>query len=119
MKATRRSVLIGAGAGFIAAGVKAATVPLTTHIYDSRLPESVAFVGSAVRVNRFDVATADATHWRSIRAIAAGPVIGLTGWSDWVTVRGFLEERGLRIKSEMPVKTSVSGATHLFRWEMG
>jgi hypothetical protein len=46
-------------------------------------------------------------------------IVGLTGWGDWVVVRGFLEERGFRLRSEAQVAAPLSGKTHLFRWEMG
>ncbi len=42
---------------------------------------------------------------------AEGPVGGLTGWSDWVIVRGLLQEKGKRVKSQRQ-----AGA--LFHWSM-
>ena len=81
-------------------------------VFDSRLPASVALARTSVA--SIDVAHEDARFWRGLRGLDRGPVAGLTRWSDFVTVRGFLEERGLRLKAQTPLP----GQPHLFRWEM-
>jgi hypothetical protein len=91
-------------------------------MFDSRIPESRAFakqVGGA-GATVIDLANIESTQWAALRADFAGKhrVAGLTGWTDWVTARGFLEERGLRFTSETSVPAPVSGKAHLFRWEM-
>ena len=59
-----------------------------------------------------DVATQDACHWDTIRRGQLPDTInGATGWSDWVVVRGLLEERGRRVTAE-----TRRGA--VFHWSM-
>ena len=113
MKIDRRSLLKSAtvASGIIAvpAAVRAFQKPAFV-IFDSRSIESSAFAyGQAV--SRIDVAQEDVQMWRSLRAIGKGRIEGLTGWSDWVVVRGLLEENGLRVKTE-------TKAGKLFRWTM-
>ncbi len=80
-------------------------------VFDSRLPKSRTFA-RAYTGPRIDVAQEDRNFWRKVRAThPVGPVSGMTSWSDWVMVRGLLEEQGKRLKSQQRV-----GA--LFRWEM-
>jgi hypothetical protein len=119
MKATRRQVLVGAGLGAATIATRVgAEASAKTLIFDSRFPESVAFARRNVGVSSIDVAVADDELWASFRSIGKGRVSGLTGWSDWVIARGFLEERGLRLVAEEAVDAPVSGAAHLFRWTM-
>ncbi len=80
-------------------------------IYDSRLPQSSAFA-KTWRTRTIDVAHEDAHFWRALRTAAPdGAIFGVTSWSDWVIVRGLLEEKGMRVKEE-----AASGT--LFRWTM-
>lgn len=124
MSVSRRSVLKGASAlGAATALPLAATAkPPAFAIYDSRLPEARLFARAQRRkgIRIFDIAPGDSALRALARAdlAAAGPVIGLTGWSDWVTVRGLLEERGLRMQTEARVDARLSKFAHLFRWEM-
>jgi hypothetical protein len=89
-----------------------AATPPSLVVYDSRLPHARAFAKTHA-APRIDVAHEDAAFWRALRAdVPGGTITGLTSWSDWVTVRGLLEEQGKRVKSEV--------AEHgLFRWTMG
>jgi hypothetical protein len=91
----------------------------TLILFDSRIPESRAFARAASGA-MVDLADVETSQWTALRADFAGKyrVVGLTGWTDWVTARGFLEERGLRLTSETSVPAPVSGKAHLFRWEM-
>ncbi|MEP7351117.1 MAG: hypothetical protein ABI668_14350 [Sphingorhabdus sp.] len=80
-------------------------------IYDSRLPQSSAFA-RVWRTRKIDVAHEDARFWRALRTVSRdGAILGITSWSDWVIVRGLLEEKGMRVKQE-----AASGT--LFRWTM-
>ncbi len=114
MRFDRRSLLkSGAVAGGLVAAPAAAKAfdPPALVIYDSRVLASRAFAHMAL-ADKIDVAQEDGTLWRNMRtANRSGRVEGLTSWSDWVLVRGLLEERGLRVKMEAP-------AGKLFRWTM-
>jgi TAT (twin-arginine translocation) pathway signal sequence len=123
MSVSRRTVLKGA-AGLGAA----ATITTMAYrgdaaviVYDSRLPEARAFAAQHKDQQLIDIAVAESEQWRSLRTLPANAarISGLTGWSDWVAVRGFLEERGLRLKAETHLAASPSGKAHLFRWDMG
>ncbi len=109
-----RRALLKAGAAGIAASASAPVVSrqYSLIVFDSRLPPSRAFARNAPA--SIDIAREDANFWRSLRDARTRPVSGLTGWSDFVTARGFLEERGLRVKAQSPLP----GEPHLFRWEM-
>lgn len=107
----RREMLV-ASAGVAAAaalptGLARAAVALA--VYDSRSPESAAFArqARAAGARLFDMVDEDAASWRNARAaLGLAPratVIGMTGWSDWTLLRGFLEERGFRVQHEMRV----------------
>jgi hypothetical protein len=113
MRIDRRSLLkSGAVAGGIVAAPVAARAfkPQALTIFDSRALPSRAFAHGQ-RGAKIDVAQEDAQLWRSLRTASKGRIEGLTSWSDWVLVRGLLEERGLRVKAE-----AKTGA--LFRWTM-
>jgi hypothetical protein len=124
MIVSRRSVLkAGAAAtATISLPAFAASNTDTLILFDSRVPESRAFakqIGNAM-VAMIDIVEVEKTQWSALRMDFAGKhhVIGLTGWTDWVIARGFLEERGLRLTSETSVPAPVSGKAHLFRWTM-
>jgi hypothetical protein len=114
MSFTRRSAIKSGAAvlALTAAGGKAMSAPRPALVvFDRRIPASRAF---AQRQSgpRVDVAVEDASFWRTLRTVSPeGHVIGLTGWSDWVVVRGLLEEKGKRLSSE-----TASGK--LFHWAM-
>ncbi|HTV49999.1 MAG TPA: hypothetical protein VME21_02360 [Steroidobacteraceae bacterium] len=80
-------------------------------IYDGRIPRSRAF-GLTPAPLALDVAQQEADAWRRLRAwSAAGPVSGLTRWSDYLQARGALQHRGLRVRSE-------HRQGELIQWEM-
>ncbi len=114
MKLSRRNLIKSTAAATVVAAASAkagsAAAP-ALFVYDSRSAESRALAKRHLCPS-IDVAKEDANFWSSLRTLSpSGPVIGLTSWSDLVMVRGFLEEKGLRLKSEKP-----RGA--LFHWSM-
>jgi hypothetical protein len=114
MSVTRRGVLKGfaVAAATAATGASHAFVPpRALLVYDSRVAASLALTekhaGAAV-----DLVEERAERWRTLRSLRSrGPVIGLTGWSDFVQVRAALEPRGLRVRAE-------ARCGRLFYWEM-
>ncbi len=116
MSVSRRSML---KLGLVAA---AAAVPATRGVaqkrpvlvvFDSRLPDSVAFA-KAQGVRSIDLAYEHGTLWRSLRgALPQGRVVGMTRWSDLVVVRGALEEKGRRLQSQHQASPHAP-----FVWEM-
>lgn len=105
----------------------AAAVPLGTAraearlvVYDSRIPESLDFARAQPGGHLLDLAHAHQTQWAELRGHLpeVGMVEGLTGWSDWIAVRGELEARGLRLAAEDRIAAPLSSRTHLFRWSM-
>ena len=113
---SRRKLLAsGAAAATIAAagGLRLAAAALPSLvIYDSRRVDSLAFA-QTIAAPRIDIAREDANLWRAVRGVAIqGTVVGLTAWSDWVLVRGMLEEKGKRMRSE-------TRNGRLFQWAMG
>ncbi len=121
MIVSRRSMLKAGAAASAAITLPAfaASQVSTLILFDSRIPESRDYARTVSGV-MIDLAEVETTKWAELRADFAGKhrVVGLTGWSDWVVARGFLEERGLRLTSETSVPAPVSGKAHLFRWEM-
>lgn len=105
----------GAAATVVAIGGSrlAAAAPLPTLVvYDSRRADSLTFARS-IAAPRIDIAREDGNLWRAVRNVSVdGPIVGRTGWSDWVLVRGMLEERGKRVRREEQVG-------RLFQWTMG
>jgi hypothetical protein len=120
MRADRRTMLKSAAA-LVAVPLVGGTAMAAPRmvVFDSRVPESSAFAARMAGA-RIDLAEAHQTHWVALRGYRGdiGTVEGLTGWSDWIAVRGELEARGLRLASEAPVAAPLSGKAHLFRWSM-
>lgn len=80
-------------------------------VYDSRLPPSRVFQ-SCYASAAVDLAYEHASLWRNLRGLGSpGSVAGLTCWSDYVQVRALLEERRLRVRTEIRRGS-------LFYWEM-
>jgi hypothetical protein len=112
MTVSRRRVLQGSGAAVAVLGA-APTLAFETGglaLFDSRHRASRAFAATHAEV--VDLAHEDACFWQTLRhASLPNRVEGLTAWSDWVVVRGLLEERGKRVRTEVR-----QGA--LFHWTM-
>jgi hypothetical protein len=116
-RVNRRTVLKGAAVAGAAASAPLGTQllgagPLT--IFDSRLPESLAFARSAAARRRVDLAEQHANRFAQLRgALPKGLRIeGLTRWSDLVALRRELGRQGYRLQSETQT------ARGLYRWTM-
>ena len=119
MRVSRRSMLKGSAiAGAVAAtpAIAAMARPAPVVVFDSRIPESVAFAASQPARTQFDLAQGTAHAARAIKDLQA--VTGLTRWSDWTALRGVMEAQGLRLSEETRAAAPLSGRTHLFRWTM-
>jgi hypothetical protein len=93
----------------IASGSRAA--PIAWRVFDSRLPLSRAWLGPGAE-GTIDVAEEQASRWARLRGmIPGGRVAGMTTWSDFVQVRGLLQEKGMRLRRE-------ARSGDLFCWEM-
>ncbi len=121
---TRRSILIGAGLGGAALAVPAfahAQSRPVLAVYDSRLPQSLRFAGEceAKGIRLFDIADQEADRWRACRDgfdVAEGAtIVGMTGWSDWVALRGLLHEQRRRVQGESRVDGE---GRSLFNWSV-
>ena len=120
MRPDRRTVLKGSAMLAVAPVVGGMTErPSRLIVFDSLVPESVAFSSGKVG-RRCDLVQAHATRWSAIREDRHGlkQVDGLTGWSDWIGLRGELESKGFRLEREERVAAPLSGKAHLFRWTM-
>lgn len=84
-------------------------------IYDSRKPASLAYAqAQGGGVAGIDLVQERAANWRGVRALGReGPVAGVTGWTDYVAARGWLEQRGLRVTAQAHDRRS-----DLIRWTM-
>lgn len=119
MRVSRRSMLKGgamAGTAVAMPAVAMSAQALPLVIFDSRIPESVAFAATQAGLRQLDLAAGTEKAWRAL----GNPrrVTGLTRWSDWTALRGVLEEQGLRLSDETRAAAPFSGRTHLFRWSM-
>jgi hypothetical protein len=115
MSVTRRTILKGAlltAAAVSCGAARALSEPSTALVvYDSRLPQSL-LLRSRYSSVALDVAVEHASCWRNLRAMTPnGRIVGLTSWSDLVLVRGFLEEKRKRLRTEVR-------RGDLFYWEM-
>lgn len=117
----RRTLLkVGAAGGLaVATPAAAAMGQATVILYDSRIPEALAFARTTAHSGAIDLYREHHTHFADLRS-GAHPrrIEGLTRWSDWVAIRGELEAQGFRLVSEAPVAAPASGRGHLFRWSM-
>jgi len=119
MRLSRRSMLKGsalAGSAIAAPAFAASLGDAPLVVFDSRIPESLAFVATTGGAAPIDLAQGLEKAWRVLGSPQS--VTGLTRWSDWTALRGQLEEQGLRLEEEMRVASPLSGRTHLFRWTM-
>jgi hypothetical protein len=122
MRASRRALLKSAGLTGVAATIPfdvMAKTP-TLGIYDSRLPEARLFAAKMPHVPMIDLATADEIVWKTLRQRLATPgeVAGLTGWADWVTLRGLMEDHGKRMTHETRITRRSALTPTPFEWGM-
>jgi hypothetical protein len=124
MSVSRRTLLKGAGALGAASAIPFAgssKIPLLA-LYDGRLPEARAFAATARRrgLRAIDVAAPGASVWHIARQELdrPGAIIGLTGWSDWVILRGLMEEQGKRLRHETRIAHAAPRIATPFAWEM-
>lgn len=106
--------LAGSALAMPAVAVEMQRLPVV--VFDSRIPESVAFAALQAGVQTIDMAHGVEAGWRRLGDPAK--VTGLTRWSDWTALRGALEEKGLRMADEARAAAPLSGRDHLFRWTM-
>lgn len=124
---TRRDFAVGAALGAAAAGVALRTEPDASGwrvaVVDRRLAASaVIFRAAAAKSARIiDIEAEDAVLWRNVRALTAadGCVAGCTRWSDLVMVRGFLEEKGMRLRGQKLFAAQAGESATSFLWVMG
>jgi hypothetical protein len=128
---TRRAILAGAATAGVAATLAlrggGAKEPALA-IYDSRLPDARAFaVAARARgIPLHDIAREDYDLWRTSRGIAGRgiggapgrAVIGMTGWTDWVSIRGLFEAQGLRVRHEARITSPRRAIATTFEWRM-
>jgi len=112
---TRRALLASAvfasAISTVAAAEGRRREPRALRVFDSRLPQSRAWLGSDTG-SSIDVAREQANRWSQLRnSVPTGRVAGLTRWSDYIQARGALEQKGKRLRLE-----ARSGG--LFYWEM-
>lgn len=106
--------LAGSALAMPAVAVEMRRLPVV--VFDSRIPESVAFAAMQAGVQTIDMADGVEAGWRRLGDPAK--VTGLTRWSDWTALRGALEEKGLRMADEARAAAPLSARDHLFRWTM-
>jgi hypothetical protein len=106
---------------FMKAGVAMAAMPLPAYasttpdvslvVFDKLRPTSRYFA-QQFGINARDVAQLHAENWATFRApLPAGPIAGLTNWSDLVIARGYAEEQGRRLRFERQ-------QGQLFEWQI-
>lgn len=122
---TRRAVLAGAATVGAAATLtfRAGSKAPALAIYDSRLPEARLFAEQARGrgIALHDIADEDANLWRASRAISGASgrsVIGMTGWTDWVSLRGLFAGQGLRVQQEAKRRSSPRATATTFEWAL-
>ncbi len=119
MRVSRRTMLKGGALATSAIAMPAAAMEMKATplvIFDSRIPESVAFAATQTGQRTIDLAKGTEAAWRALGNPSR--VDGLTRWSDWTALRGALEEQGLRAKDDARAPAPLSGRDHLFRWSM-
>ena len=126
MKVTRRAVLAGAASAGVAVTLAfragGAAEPALA-IFDSRLSEARAFAVTAKArgIPLHDIAGEDDDLWRTSRGLTrerGRTVIGMTGWTDWVSIRGLFATQGLRVQHEAKLKSSRRATATTFEWAL-
>jgi hypothetical protein len=112
--------LIGATT-LAAAPSRAIGVPPPTILFvDSRRRACRSFISAHPGARVIDIAVSHAVPWAEVRAFEpdGAQVRGLTRWSDWVLIRGALQDKGLRVRAETQADPKSTGDGALFLWEM-
>lgn len=126
MNVNRRTV-IAAGASVAipamsADKAEAAISKGAIFIFDSRLAASRQFAEGAHRLSAraLDICKEDENLWRKVRAaaVSGNAIVGLTSWSQYILVRGYMEEAGKRIRYETPAKPGTRDKASPFLWIM-
>jgi hypothetical protein len=120
MRIDRRGLLKGsalAGAAVTIPAIAATPAIPAIVVFDSRLAESAHLGGTLAVERRIDLAAMSLRAAHQSMA-EAGRIDGLTRWSDWVVLRGLLEDDGLRCASETRLAAPLSGHDALWRWSM-
>jgi hypothetical protein len=123
---TRRDFAVGTALGAVAAAAlltERQASDWRVAIVDRRLAASGDIIRTAVvkGARVIDIEAEDAVLWRNVRSLDAmdGGVAGCTRWSDLVTVRGLLEEKGMRLRGQKLVVAQASERATPFLWVMG
>lgn len=124
---TRRDFVVGAALGAAAAGAalrkEREASDWRVAIVDRRLAASQDIIRTAAAKGAriIDIEAEDAVLWRNVRSIEApeGGIVGCTRWSDLVTVRGILEERGMRLRGQKILASRSGERATPFLWVMG
>ena len=123
MMVDRRTTLAGL-MGSAALTTVAARAAMPGHpailVIDSRHAISRALGLRTPGAHVIDIAAAHENFWAEVRGCrprGAG-VRGLTGWSDWVLLRGALQDKGLRVRAETPIDPARTSHAALFLWHM-
>lgn len=114
----RRAALALGGAAMLAPAMAAAG-PMERAsgilLFDAGSPEAHRLAAQA-RGQRLIALHGDPVRlWRDTLADVAGPIGGITRWSDYVILRSLAAERGLRVRREESIP--VEGRPLLIRWE--
>ena len=113
----RRAALgLGGAALLVPAVASAGTIRPASGIllFDPASPEARAMAKEA-RGQRLIALEGDPVRfWRDSLRDAAGPIGGITHWSDYVLLRGLAAEQGLRVRREEHI--AVAGKPMLVRW---
>lgn len=112
-RVSRRMVLKGGALAGAAAALPLAACRAEARVlvYDSRLPAWRGFAAG----QGIDLAQGMSAARRALAQVPRGASVeGLTRWSDWVGLRGMLQDRGFRTE----IETRAPGSTALFRWRM-
>ncbi len=118
MAIDRRAALALGGAAMLAPVAVSAgrTKPAAGILLFDPHSASARAMAQEVRGQRLVALTGDPVRlWRDMLGEMAGPIGGITNWSDYLILRGLAAERGLRIRREEHIP--VPGQPLLVRWE--
>lgn len=114
----RAGTLAAAAAGTPGAARAAAAALPALVVFDSRVAESRAFAQGFPLASRHDLALGPLALRARLSALEGGRIEGLTGWADWVALRGAARGTGLRLSADQRITAPLSGRRNLFRWTL-